>query len=1213
MSTDLPVASAAITLDLPAGQADEYREAAAAVSAEWQLSRRWTRLVALSVRLSEDDGASAIYEISVGQTAPLDWTLEGTTALRPSLWHVREEDTIAVEAACDALVDRRHDSAEFNDRDVDEQHESAYHWIGDVVAVDPDRGSLFVSMRVDAEAPRRGAFWVEPFAFLKSLREVYSGDVSLVTSRYLPSRIRAARGDVHPEVPDQLFSQWQRNSPQAQLWQHGWSVLWGPPGTGKTGVIGREVANSLQDSDSRVLVVSTTNRATDEVAVRIGREARKIHPPWVDHGDVVRIGKSAHLETFEREGLEALLGPESIEIRRLISDSIRKLNQAESPAERARLKLQVNAAYAQLDEHAGELFFDPNIRVVVCTVYAAMRMLCDRRFGPMLDEGRAPLSTVVIDEAGLVSRAATAALSLLAADRVWLVGDARQLSPISKIERIVAENKARWMASSGLSHLNADQLTRPAVTLLSTQYRMHPEIGDVVSKFQYDGLLRHAEATGHKTWQPPPIIAEIPRAIWYVIDEETKRRSRIRASRGPGQRSWTRVLATEVLDKLFGDSEFAACEGCYITPFRGQVAAINSYLRQRKVANWTASSVHTRQGTEADAVIFDTVNAGSTGWAPHEWKRLINVGLSRARHMMILIASRDEMKEPYLQPLADLLWPAVLKSRGGKLHWQQVDPQIRRESVSIPGISERLGDQLAVRESMRPVFSDEQQRLCGLRLDGKPRLVRGVAGSGKTVVLAHWLARTVLSDIQRGDEPGAPIWVVYANMALSGLLTDVVHAAWQELNTDQAFPWDRVRFHHVNDVLDRLLIARGKYLSSFNRDINAAAEAYLKLVPKPEPVCRSMFIDESQDFGPATLRLLALLTEQAESSDQNSKNLNLFYDNAQNIYDRAMPKWTDLGVDLRGRSTVMQESFRSTRPIAEYALNVLCRLTDAAKNSEQRELVHRDLLRERKLNAGQTWWQVRYTETDGPEPELQLLKNSVLERQRLVKQLVQYVREQHVRPSQICILFNGRKADRSLRFDIAPQLKSRGIDLHVTRRESIRPDDRAITATTVHSFKGYDAELVWVFDAGNFALPDRTLAYPLYVAMTRAKSQLILSGHHSTNPTANQLLQLLRQTQVDLREARQLDTETDREDIRRELIHCLGNDHQDWIDELIRRQPIKLSPLLDSEGRIAHEPLFHFRTPLFHYVCFAAGVISKQQQQLEHDGYTILMPGDPIA
>ncbi len=404
---------------------------------------------------------------------------------------------------------------------------------------------------------------------------------------------------------------------------------------------------------------------------------------------------------------------------------------------------------------------------------------------------------------------------------------------------------------------------------------------------------------------------------------------------------------------------------------------------------------------------------------------------------------------------------------------------------------------------------------------------------------------------------------------------------------------------------------RGKYLSAFGGDINAAAAEYLTLVPNPEPVCRTMFIDESQDFGPDTLRLLAWLTEQVEPSDANSKNLNLFYDNAQNVYHRELPKWSDLGVDLRGRSTVMQESFRSTRPITEYALNVLCRVTDAAKGSEHRELERRDLVRLQTLDHGQPWWQVRYNETEGPEPGLHLLGNFVRERQLLISQLIDWVGQQNVRPSQICILFNGRKAEQSLRLDVAPQLEAQGIQLNVTRRESIRLDDSAITATTAHSFKGYDAELVWVFHAGGFALDDRTLGYPLYVAMTRAKSQLILSGHRSEQAESNRLLECLHQTQLDLREATQRRTETDREDIRSELVRRLGVVHTAWVDELLQRREIKLSPLLDSAGKITAEPLFHFRTPLFHYACFAdRSLTGQQQEELQSDGYTILVPGD---
>lgn len=65
-------------------------------------------------------------------------------------------------------------------------------------------------------------------------------------------------------------------------------------------------------------------------------------------------------------------------------------------------------------------------------------------------------------------------------------------------------------------------------------------------------------------------------------------------------------------------------------------------------------------------MIFDTVNAGSTAWPFEEWKRLVNVGLSRAREFVILLASRAEMQEPYLRSLVLDLSPQVLKWSGSK-------------------------------------------------------------------------------------------------------------------------------------------------------------------------------------------------------------------------------------------------------------------------------------------------------------------------------------------------------------------------------------------------------------------------------------------------------------------------------------------------------------------------------------------------------------------
>ena len=94
--------------------------------------------------------------------------------------------------------------------------------------------------------------------------------------------------------------------------------------------------------------------------------------------------------------------------------------------------------------------------------------------------------------------------------------------------------------------------------------------------------------------------------------------------------------------------------------------------RKKELDSWSAATVHSQQGTEADFVIFDTVNAGSCGWPYDEWKRLVNVGLSRAREFVLLLASRAEMREPYLKPLTFDLAPRILKWSGRSHKWVEV-------------------------------------------------------------------------------------------------------------------------------------------------------------------------------------------------------------------------------------------------------------------------------------------------------------------------------------------------------------------------------------------------------------------------------------------------------------------------------------------------------------------------------------------------------------
>ena len=173
--------------------------------------------------------------------------------------------------------------------------------------------------------------------------------------------------------------------------------------------------------------------------------------------------------------------------------------------------------------------------------------------------------------------------------------------------------------------------------------------------------------------------------------------------------------------------------------------------------------------------------------------------------------------------------------------------------------------------------------------------MRGVAGSGKTVVLAHWLMQTAK---RLSGQKDVRIWAVFANRSLQSLITDSISVAWEKESPGESFPWDRVSLQHVNDILTVLLPEAGLSMSRFRFEYDDAAAAYLSRRPVGEiqPRCDALFIDEAQDLGPSTLKLLSALVRQADPEDANSRSVNIFYDNAQNIYGRGTPVWSDLGL-----------------------------------------------------------------------------------------------------------------------------------------------------------------------------------------------------------------------------------------------------------------------------------------------------------------------------
>ncbi len=1186
-----------LSLNLPKGDPSLLTSAAEAVRQEYRNSVRWKRLRCRKVsRLTGQD--EGIFVVEVGHAIDLDWTWEGAIAFRPIDVKNFQDDLDQV------------DNLLFFEENQRAGELAQSMWSGEVVEIDETNGKVFVYISDPEHPPRVGTFFIRPYDFLFHLNNDFNNENFGDIRNKLSDRLNACQGGVHPKtvhLPGCCLESLK------ELWSHSWEFLWGPPGTGKTTTIGKQVSACISEDFERILVVSTTNRATDEVALAIGLAVKSGNSQLLSEGKILRIGKSAGYARYKGKNLLELLQGTETDLLYQVSVLQLRLQGLENPEERAVLRKQIQDLLKKMKSSSLDHFISPRVKVVVATVFKAITLLNDQIIRDLLSRNLSCFSTVIIDEAGLISRAAGAVLSLLGSHRVVFVGDPKQLAPISRVSRILPTNQAIWLGSSTLDHLQTTRNLSGGVYLLKEQYRMNPEISQAISQYQYEGSLKDSLKVLNRWRALPPLINNQRRAIWYVLDEEDDL-PLIRAERGPGKRSWVRPITRKILKKFFSDKELWDTPGIFVSPFRAQAKDIGQFFNEEGLKKWTAATIHSFQGTEAEIVILDTVNAGSCGWSTPEWKRLINVGLSRGKEFAMVLASRAEMNQVYLKPLVPYLKPKFLREKGGTIFFDdakaEVDWDKFQESMGDPSL---LGSQLVQRKSLRPVLSREQQRLCGLKMDGKPRLVRGVAGSGKTYVLAHWLGKTIKA---MSSNPEAKFLAVYANASLKQLIEDTIASAWENENNGLPFPWEKITFFHIKEILELKLPEVGLPFGSNDFEYDDAAAKYLAK-KKPEeiqPICHAMFIDEAQDMGPNTLKLLACLVKRTDPSDPNSKSVNIFYDNAQNIYGRATPKWSEMGLDMRGRSTVMEESFRSTKPISEFALNVLYSLQPPESDPDYKELIKRGLI-EKTIRYGAPWWEVRFNQIDGPLPLLRKFSDIDAEIDSLGDQLVSWICEEGVRPRDVCILYIGPNIARIIDQQISAKLNSIGVCVSHQTSRGFERDEKTILVTTPHSFKGFEAEIVVVAGVDQFTAKEKgILSHTLYVAMTRARSILAIYGKQSNKSEIKNLFSVFDRTLDLLLRRSPVQVELSPIDDFEDLASKIGKENRSWLEELCHSVQIQQEPIIAADGEIVAEPLFWFKSGNQVVACFEKDSLTIHfQHRIEDFGGKIIFPGDKVG
>ncbi|MBH5398420.1 NERD domain-containing protein/DEAD/DEAH box helicase [Bradyrhizobium sp. CNPSo 4010] len=230
-------------------------------------------------------------------------------------------------------------------------------------------------------------------------------------------------------------------------------------------------------------------------------------------------------------------------------------------------------------------------------------------------------------------------------------------------------------------------------------------------------------------------------------------------------------------------------------------------------------------------------------------------------------------------------------------------PEIRIRQIALP-----LDDATGADSSDRTLaVMDLHQEQFARSLGEGHRIIRGVAGSGKTLILAfraEYLARAAAKPV---------LILCYAN-GIAGRLEDAVQSRGVE---------DRVQVHTFHSWCYRMLRTYGIPVPSdreypdYAERLAASVSEVVKAVDRghiPAEQYDAVLIDEAHDFEPQWLALAAKMV------NPRTKALMVVYDDIQAIYKgRERPVWKQVGIEASGRTTVLKVNYRNTAQIVAFA------------------------------------------------------------------------------------------------------------------------------------------------------------------------------------------------------------------------------------------------------------------------------------------------------
>lgn len=348
---------------------------------------------------------------------------------------------------------------------------------------------------------------------------------------------------------------------------------------------------------------------------------------------------------------------------------------------------------------------------------------------------------------------------------------------------------------------------------------------------------------------------------------------------------------------------------------------------------------------------------------------------------------------------------------------------------------------------------DLKQESAARSMGGGHRIIYGVPGSGKTIIL---IARARLL-----AEAGQRVLVLCYNKSLQAHIAAALKP-YPLVQVSRFGQWAMRHGAATNE--DREQFGRG--LLSILQAGNGDAGSF-----------DAVLIDEAQDFQHSWFRCAVLALKESADGD-----LVICFDLNQNLYGATPPVWSALGIHARGRTRRLTRNYRNTKQIAALAFS----FCETPQEGDDDRPVSVALAPEN-------------CDREGPLPVLIQTPG----REAQVKRCGEIV------GALLDGTFEGSTGTFSAAAEEILILARSNVRVEEIA-ESLKAQKRAVSVSTIHDARGLQRRVIILLGAEDLgAVRDRSL---LYVALTRAEDLLIVLHSHDT-PLVREMIRNLEAAQ----------------------------------------------------------------------------------------------------